>query len=356
LEKIGGKEYLEEVYSTDVAASNWQYYSEKAKELLYARKTLEIAAELTQAALDPSAAQQLPAMINDALAKISGFHESKAETKPIKDVVLRRLSYYENAMNNPGQVDGLTTGIPQLDRAIRGLRAGNMLVISAPTKGGKTTLALNIAANTAKAGNPVGIFSMEMNEGEIADKLLSAEGEIDISSLAFAGPNKFIADRLRNAAGVIGRSPIFLRDESLLNTIQFRSAARKLVAQHGCKLLLVDYVQLMDPTNSKDSRERQVADSSRTIKTTAAELGIPIIVMAQLNDDGRSRESRAIEQDANIFIKIERPKDDKGNDDKEAGHDHYNIRIVLARDCACATIPMTFTKEYSKFSQKEHGG
>lgn len=355
MQQIGGQQYLTDVYSSEVSPRNWEHYAKKAVDLLNARRTIDIAADLARAALDPSAAQRLPILLNEVMAKISGFHESKVETKPIKDILLRRMKHWESTMNGTGKMDGITTGIPPLDRAIRGMRPGNMIVISAPTKGGKSALAMNILCNTAKAGNPAAIFSMEMNEDEIADRIIAAEAEIDISSMAFAGPNKYTIQRITKSINTIGKCKIFVRDESVMNTLQFRASARKLVAQEGCKLLIVDYVQLMEPTDPATSRERQVAESSRAIKTTAQELAIPIIVLCQLNDNGRSRESRAIEQDANIFIKIERPQDSSGVEDKEAPPDHYNVRIVLARDCATATIPMVFNKEFTKFLPREYG-
>lgn len=355
MQQIGGQEYLSEVYATEVSPRNWDHYAKKAMDLLNARRTIEIAGDLTQAALDPTAAQELPRLLNEALAKISGFHESKSETKPIKDILLRRMKHWEESMNGGGKMEGITTGIAPLDRAIRGMRPGNMIVISAPTKGGKSALAMNILCNTAKAGNPAAIFSMEMNEDEIADRIIAAEAEIDISGMAFAGPNKYTMQRITRAVDAIWKCKIFVRDESVMNTLQFRASARKLVAQEGCKLLIVDYVQLMEPTDPEMSRERQVAESSRAIKTTAQELGIPIIVLCQLNDNGRARESRAIEQDANIFIKIERPQTKDGEEDKSAPPDQYNVRIVLARDCATATIPMVFNKEFTKFLPKEYG-
>lgn len=353
LEQIGGDDYLSEVYSTEVSARNWSFYAKTALELVHARKTIEIANSLIEAALDPTAAQQLPSLLNDAIAKMSAFHESKAETKPIKDVILRRIKHYEDCMKSKGKLEGLTTGIKPLDTAIRGLRAGNMIVISAPTKGGKTALALNIAIDTALAGNAVGIFSLEMNEGEIADRVISSHGGIDVASLAFAGPTGGAAQNLIRTANEVGRTKIFIRDESVLSPLQFRAAARKMVAQDHCKLILIDYLQLMEPTDPKASRERQVADCSRTIKATAQELGIPIIVMAQLNDDGRARESRAIEQDANIFIKIVKAEKGPGKDDPEPDPNQYNICVVLARDCATATIPMIFQKEFTRFKVKD---
>jgi replicative DNA helicase len=125
-----------------------------------------------------------------------------------------------------------------------------------------------------------------------------------------------------------------------MTPLQFRAAARKLVAQHGAGLIVLDYAQLMAPGSRDDSRERQVAEISRTVKTTAAELGIPIIMLSQLNENGRSRESRAIEQDANIFAILE-----------EEGGNHF-LNIKLARDCARARIPLTFRREFTRFEPR----
>jgi replicative DNA helicase len=131
-----------------------------------------------------------------------------------------------------------------------------------------------------------------------------------------------------------------------MSPLQFRAAARKLQAQHKCKLLIVDYLQLMDPGGSGDeSRERQVAACSRTIKSTAMELGIPIVVLAQLNDWGRSRESRAIEQDSDLFVVIEEDKDSLDPED-------MFIRIKLGRGCPKTKIPVAFRGNYVKFEPR----
>ena len=116
------------------------------------------------------------------------------------------------------------------------------------------------------------------------------------------------------------------------------------VAQDKCKLLIVDYLQLMEPTNSRDSRERQVAECSRTMKTTAVELGVPIIVLCQLNEDNRARESRAIEQDSNIFAIIEPAQNGNARD--------YDLHLKYTRSCPLARIPLTFRKEFLRFEER----
>jgi replicative DNA helicase len=256
------------------------------------------------------------------------------------ELIMRALDRYEQNHQNGGGLTGLSTGIEPLDKATRGLKSGEMITISAPTKGGKSALALNIAMHNGLAGIPVGIFSFEMNADELTDRFVAAHGSVDMCAMTDGGFSQQDMARLTRAAADLSSASIFIRDEAVMSPLQFRAAARKLVAQHKCRLLVVDYVQLMEPSNRTDSRERQVAECSRTIKTTAAELGIPIIVLAQLNDDGRSRESRAIEQDSNIFAVIE--QEDEG---------HY-LNLKHTRSCPSTRMPLTFQKEYTRFEPR----
>ena len=240
---------------------------------------------------------------------------------------------------------GFPRGIPPFDKATRGLKAGEMITISAQTKDGKSALAVNIAAHNALAGIPVGIFSLEMSADEITDRLFSSEAYVDLTRLSDGGFSDAEMDRISEAGLRLSGCPIFIRKEAILTPLQFRAAARKLVAQQKCRLLIVDYLQLMEPTNTRDSRERQVAECSRTMKTTAVELGVPILVLCQLNEDNRARESRAIEQDSNIFAIIEPAQNGlKGRD--------YDLHLKYTRSCPPARIPLTFRKEFLRFEER----
>lgn len=346
LENVGGAAAINELFTFVPSASNADYYIQILKEKHICRMAIEAAEKILEVAYDPSAGTDIASIAQEALVKISGLTESKAETKHIRDVILRRLDYYEALMKRKGGLEGISTGITPLDRATRGLRPGNMIVIAAATKGGKTALAINLGLNVAFQSIPIGIFSLEMNEGELADRMISARGMIDLSAAGDEGFPKGVQDRMRKTALSIAEHPVYIRDESVLSPAQFKAAARKMVAQQGVKLLIVDYLQLMQPTDPKEGRERQVADLSRTLKTTAGELGIPIIVLSQLNDNGRSRESRAIEQDANIFAVIEEEQPEKD------GPLHHYINLKLTRDCRSGRIPITFHKEFTAFTEK----
>jgi replicative DNA helicase len=335
LEAVGGQIYIAELSIISPAAANWNYYAGIIRDKWIARKSLAIASQITEAAYGQP--EGLSEAVQASLVQIAGLSETKADTKHIKDIVARRLEYHESIAKNGGKLEGLPTGIKPLDKATRGLRPGNMIVIAAETKAGKTSLALNIALNVAENGHPVGIFSLEMNEGELADRLISTKGEVDMSSGSDMGFSNYAVERITSACISLSTMNIYVRDEGFLSPLQFRASARKMVAKEKCKLLVVDYLQLMDPTSQGDSRERQVAECSRTIKSVAAELQIPIIVLSQLNDNGRSRESRAIEQDCNIFAVI------------ESDEDGHWINLKLTRDCQGGRIPVTFRKQFTSF-------
>jgi replicative DNA helicase len=337
LQEVGGAAYVTELFLFIPAASGWKYYCDILREKWVARNAITLTGSIQEAAYNPSAQPDLESRVQEGLVKITSMFESRAKTQAMGELVMRALDRYETNHKNGGGLIGLSTGIAPLDKATRGLKPGEMITIAAPTKGGKSALALNIAMHNALAGIPIGIFSLEMNADELTDRLIASHGSVDMSTMSDGGLSQRDVTSLVRAAAELSNAPIYIRDEAIMSPLQFRAAARKVTAQHKCRLLVVDYVQLMEPSNRTDSRERQVAECSRTIKTTASELGIPIIVLAQLNDYGRSRESRAIEQDSNIFAVIE-----------EEGGRHY-LHLKYTRSCPRARIPLTFRKEYTRF-------
>jgi replicative DNA helicase len=183
-----------------------------------------------------------------------------------------------------------------------------------------------------------------MSKGELIDRLIASKSGADLSMLTKDGEvDKQLMNRISQGVDQIRRLPIWIRDESSLNCLQLRAAVRRMVAVHKVKLVVVDYIQLLEPTNIKDSRERQVAEASRTLKTLAKELGIVIIALTQLNSDGASRESRAIEHDCDLFLTISQD---------ESQDNHWFLNIKLARACPRASIPLSFRSEFLRFDER----
>ena len=344
LERVGGDAYVTELSIFTPAAALAREYMRILREKWIAREAVTVARELKAAALSPAGTIDLESHVQQALVKIAGMFETRAKAQTMPELVVAALERYEAANRKGGGITGLSTGIPTFDKATRGLKAGEMITISAQTKDGKSAFAVNIAAHNALSGVPVGIFSLEMSADEITDRLFSSYANVDLTRLSDGGFSADEMDRLSEAGLRLAGTPILIRNEAILPPLQFRAAARKLVAQDKCKLLIVDYLQLMEPTNIRDSRERQVAECSRTMKTTAVELGVPILVLCQLNEDNRSRESRAIEQDSNIFAIIEPGPSGNGQD--------YYLHLKYTRSCPPARIPLTFRKEFLKFYER----
>lgn len=284
-------------------------------------------------------------MVQKALVAIAADAESSSRIESVKEIANSRLNEYEEMRKNKGKLLGITTGFDKLDKITGGLRSGQLVVIGAPTKGGKTTVALNMAMRTAGiANNPVGIISLEMSKGELIDRIISSVSALDLSLLSSDQEiSQDWMNKLCLGVSKVANLPIFVRDESSINCLQLRAAVRRMVAVHNVKMIVVDYIQLLEPTNKTDSRERQVAEASRTLKMLAKECNVVVLALTQLNAEGASRESRAIEHDCDLFLTIS--QDEKQQED-------WFLNIKLARACPRASIPLTFKSHLLRFDER----
>lgn len=345
LDMAGGPPFITECFIAPCVPSNWEEYVEILKHKHTSRLAIAAAERIIASANDPSSAGELSEIVQKALVAVAADAETTSRIESVKDVAMERLNEYDEMVKNRGKLIGITSGFAPLDSMTGGFRNGQLIVIGAPTKGGKTAMALNMAMRTADIGqNPVGIISLEMSKGELMDRLIASKSGADLSLLTRAGDvDQQLMGKIRQGVTQITKLPIWIRDESSLNCLQLRAAVRRMVAVHKVKMVVIDYIQLLEPTNTKDSRERQVAEASRTLKTLAKECGIVIIALTQLNADGASRESRAIEHDCDLFLTI-------SQDEKEPSSWFLNIK--LARACPRASIPLTFRSEYLRFDER----
>lgn len=340
LESIGGAAYIAELHCFLPTASNSAEYLDILKKKHTARLAISVAKKIITTAEDPVTCDDLGESVQKALVAVAADSETSSSIESIGQAALKRLDTYEEIFKNKGKLMGLTTGLRPLDELTGGMKAGQLIVIGAPTKGGKTAMALNIGMRTAQAGNPVGIFSLEMSSGELVDRLVASCSGVDLSVLS-REPTKQDRDRIQNGITQASLLPIWIRDESQINPLQLRAAARRMVATHNVKLIIVDYIQLIEPTDRKESRERQVAEVSRTLKQLAKELGITIIALTQLNAEGASRESRAIEHDCDSFWVIRHDEENR----------KWALDIRLARAHARGSIPLEFRSQYLRFDE-----
>ena len=340
IENIGGAGYVSEVFTFLPTWQNAGEYLDILKKKHTARLAISVAKKIIATAEDPVTSDDLGETVQKALVSVAADSETTSRIESVGEAAMKRLGTYEEIFKNKGKIMGLTTGLKPLDELTGGLKAGQLIVIGAPTKGGKTALALNIALRTATAGNGVGVFSLEMSSGELIDRLVASSSGVDLSILS-REPTSQDLKKITFGVNQVSSLPIWIRDESQINPLQLRAAARRMVATHNVKLIVVDYIQLIEPTDRKEGRERQVAEVSRTLKQLAKELGVTIIALTQLNADGASRESRAIEHDCDSFWVIRHDEEKR----------KWALDIRLARSHSRGSIPLEFRSQYLRFDE-----
>jgi replicative DNA helicase len=261
---------------------------------------------------------------------------------------------------------GIGTGFPDLDRVTDGLHGGEMVVIAARPSMGKTSLAMNIVEHVVLQQKlPVGVFSLEMTAEALVLRVLCSHAKVNLRNIREGFMSEHDFPKLTGAAGKLSNAPLFIDDTPGLSILQLRAKARRLWQQHGVKLFVIDYIQLLHSTarRSQENRQQEIADISSGIKALAKELNVPVIVLSQLNrelekDKSRKprlsdlRESGAIEQDADLVGLLYKPsggEDDEGGAVEEQDGLPVNLLIAKQRNGPTGDVNLTFLKSYTRF-------
>lgn len=339
LERIGGAHYLAALIEMVPAAGNALYYAELVQSKSTLRGLIHAADDIAEVAYSD------PEDINVALdiAERTIFNVTNAPTAqkftPIGNSLTEAWERFEHLSANQDAKRGVPTGYAALDNLLSGFQKSDLIILAARPSMGKTTLALDLARNAAlKEGASVGIFSLEMSDQQLVDRLLAAEAGVDSWKLRTGRlSNDHEFEAVQAAMEKLSKAPIHIDDQPGNNILQMRSAARRLKNEYGLDLLIVDYLQLMNPvaTKASDSMVQQVTEISRSLKHLARELDVPVLALSQLSRaveqrGGKPRlsdlrDSGSIEQDADVVMFIHR--EDKMNKDKES--DRPNIAEIL---------------------------
>lgn len=319
LEAAGGAVYLGQLNQAIVIGANAEYYAGLVRAKAMQRRLIDACAGIIGNSYDPAAdVDSLLDESEQAIFAVSSrsAHTEFSPTKELMDKVFENLSKLADAKD---VITGVTTGFERLDMLTAGLQNSDLVVIAARPSMGKTAFALCTALNAAIRQNiTVAIFSLEMSKEQLMHRMLAIRGRVNLSSLR--RPASLKDEDWKNlyaAADVIARAPIFIDDSPALSTLELRARARRLKAEHGLGLIVIDYLQLMRSSRRTDSRELEISDISRSLKGLAKELNIPVVALAQLNrkvedrTDKRPiladlRESGAIEQDADVIMFVYR--------------------------------------------------
>jgi replicative DNA helicase len=357
-EAIGGDDTLTQIVHAVPHAANAKYYADIVRQKSIKRQLIESAtAILRQGYQDESTAEEL---LEDAERQIYQIAEDQftGETVDLSQVVTEAMDRIARRSEERHPITGLATGFFELDDITGGFQGAQLIILAARPSMGKTALALNICEHVAvdlKKG--VLLVSLEMGRLELAERLLCARAKVDGHKLR-TGQNLGTREMtlLGNGYADLHSAPLFIDDTSTRNMIQITANARRLKLRQDVALVVVDYIQLIDPDDPRDSRQEQIAKISRRLKILARELSVPVIALSQLNravenrEDRRPRmadlrESGAIEQDADMVLLLHRPEYYDPNDQPGTAE----LIIAKNRNGPTGTVKLTFLKNYTRF-------
>jgi replicative DNA helicase len=359
LDRIGGQEFLAELESGVPTAANVEYYGHLVEEAATKRKLIAAGSRITGFGFDES----VPAI--QALDQAEGVIFSIAEGRitqdfvPLKDVLKETWDQIERIHKDRSLLSGVPSGFTDLDAKTGGFQKSDLIVIASRPGVGKTSLMLNIAQHAAIQHKiPVAIFSLEMSEQQLVTRLLCSEAAVDSYRLRSGLLKDAEWPRIAQAMGALSEAQIFIDDSPSISAIELRTKARRLKSANNLGLIIVDYLQLMQGQN-QENRVQEISDISRSLKSLARELQIPVIAASQLSREPEKRtdhrpqladlrESGAIEQDADLvlFIYRERLYNDNLTDDKR------NIAEILIgkhRNGPVGKLELLFVDEQTKF-------
>ncbi len=364
LDAVGGRAYLTELVNTATTAANASFYAQIIRSKYIMRSLIEASVHINELAYQDS--EDIEKVLDIAQSKIYEIASTGTlqKFKFIGDELKEAWERLEKLQEHKDSLRGVPSGFPALDDLLSGFQKSDLIILAARPSMGKTALALDIARNAAvKHKIPVGIFSLEMSAQQLTDRMLAAEARVSSWKLR---TGRLSTDEeyesLRNAMDRLAEAPIYIDDKAERTVLQMRSIARRLKAENGLELIIVDYLQLITPshTRASDSVVQQVTEISRSLKAMARELDVPVIALSQLSravEQRRGqprlsdlRDSGSIEQDADVVMFIHR--EDKMQEDAEKN----NIAEILVekhRNGPVGRVELYFDEDKTSFQPIE---
>ncbi|RYL90867.1 replicative DNA helicase [Sporolactobacillus sp. THM7-4] len=361
LEEVGGVSYLAELAGSAPTAANIEYYCNLVAEKAVLRRLIRTATHIVSEGY--TSEDDVESILDDAEREILEVAERRrtSEFRSIKEILVETYDNIEMLQNREGDVTGTPTGFVELDRMTAGFQKSDLIIVAARPSVGKTAFALNIAQNVATKNDAnVAIFSLEMGAGQLAMRMLCAEGNIDAQKLRTGHLEEDDWQKLTMAMASLSRAGIYIDDSPGIRVNDIRAKCRRLKQEKGLSMVVIDYLQLISGSGSfhrQENRQQEVSEISRTLKAMARELDVPVIALSQLSRGVESRqdkrpmmsdirESGSIEQDADVVAFLYR--DDYYNKESEK-QNIIEIIIAKQRNGPVGTVELAFIKEYNKF-------
>ncbi|MBA2655648.1 MAG: replicative DNA helicase [Tatlockia sp.] len=369
LDDAGGETYLFELANNTPSVANVSAYADIVREKSVQRQLIAVAGDIADSAYNPDG-REVSELLDIAETRVFAIAEQTGGDggpESIKSILVKAVEKIDSLYQNGGEITGLATGLTDLDKLTSGLQPSDLVIVAGRPSMGKTTLVMNIAEHAAIQGDkPVLVFSMEMPSDSLAMRMMSSLGRIDQHNIRTGKLTDEDWPRVTSAVHMLSEAQLFIDDTPALSPSEMRARSRRLAKEHGqLGLIVVDYLQLMQvPGYKGDNRTAEISEISRSLKSLAKELEVPVVALSQLNrsleqrQDKRPvmsdlRESGAIEQDADLICFIYR--DEVYNEDS---NDKGVAELIIAkqRNGPIGRVRVAFLGKYTRFEDLAFNG
>lgn len=362
LQAVGGIEYISEVIDSVATVANLDYYLKIVKEKALRRKLIDTATEIISDTYEEDG--NITTLFDTAEKNILNVIKARqtSEFRPISDVLKTAQEQLENMAKNKSAITGLPTGFYDLDKTTAGLHEGELIIIAARPGMGKTAFALNVATNAAfQTDKAIAIFNLEMSAEQLVNRMISSVGQIEGEKLKTGIMNNNDWKKYNEAISQLGDTNIYIEDNAGITAPEIKAKCRRLAnSEKGLGLVVIDYLQLVTTGGRTESRQVEVSDISRSFKTLAMELKVPVIALAQLSRNAERsetkqprladlRESGSIEQDADIVLFINRADYYEAKTDNKVNIVPAELIIAKHRKGSTGLINLLFELDKSSF-------
>jgi len=362
MEKVGGVTFITALANTVPTAANVTYHAKIVREKADLRHLINTATDIAGMAYESS--DDVADVIDKSekmIMEVANRQNVSAFT-PMRDIVMETFDKINVLYENKGGLTGIPCGFTDLDKLTSGLQASDLILVAARPSMGKTAFTLNIGAHVAlKEHKNVAFFSLEMSKQQLVQRMLCSEGGIDSQKLRKGELDKTDWSKLVNVANKVAEAPLYIDDTAGITVMELRSKARRLKAEKGLDLIIIDYLQLMQGRTGKgatDNRQQEISEISRSLKAVARELNVPVIALSQLSRSVESRqikrpmlsdlrESGSLEQDADIVMFLYR---EDYYDPETVNKNITEVIVAKHRNGPVDTVKMFFKKEFTRFN------
>ncbi len=363
--EVSSLEFVKELLTMVPTSANVEYYAKIVADKSMLRRMIRLNEDIANRCY--AGKEEMEYLLEDTEKQVFKLVQSRSsgDFVPIRQVVFNAMDKIEQASKTSGTVTGIPTGFIDLDYRTAGMHPSDLVLIAARPSMGKTAFVLNIAQHVAfRQKETVAIFSLEMSKEQLVNRMLSLESSVDAQKIRTGNLQDEDWERLIESAGVIGESNLIIDDTPGISISELRSKCRKYKLEHGLSMIIIDYLQLMSGSGrGSESRQQEISDISRSLKSLARELQVPVLALSQLSraveqrPDHRPmlsdlRESGAIEQDADVVMFIYRDE----YYTKEACEKKGIAEIIIAkqRNGPIGTVELAWIGQYTKFANSEH--